>query len=157
VDRTLRDRWLAHATATLGRSGLRAGAARTAVVEHLADQAQCLVGAQDVVDGLRDRGTRTSQASVYRVLDELQGLGLLRRIVGEDGVARYEIAAPGGQHHHHFVDADSGEIEPFADAELERAIAEAAARMGVVMTHHEVVVTGRRATDDESPPATRTN
>lgn len=113
------------------------------VVEYLAGRAQCLVAAQDVADGLREGGDRASQASVYRILDELQGLGLLRRIVGEDGVARYEIAIP-GEHHHHFVDVLSGEVEAFCDEELERAIARAAARLGAEMSHHEVVITGRR-------------
>ena len=109
----------------------------------LAAHGQCLIGAQEVVDLLRSEGGSGSQASVYRVLDELHGMGLLHRHAAPNGTARYEIALP-GTHHHHLVDAASGDVVPFHDAELEAAIAGAARRLGVEMTAHEVVITGRR-------------
>lgn len=137
VDAGVRDRWLHQTHARLADAGLRLGAARTRVVEHLAAGAQCLVSAAEVVDQLRAQ--RVSQASVYRVLDELTRLGSLRRDVGPDGVARFEIADP-LEHHHHVVDATTGAITPFADHELERAIHAAAERLGIDMVRHEVTL-----------------
>lgn len=113
-------------------------------MECLARDAQCLVSVQDLMDRLRRDGGRGSQASLYRILDELHGLGLLNRHVLPDGTSRYEVALP-GTHHHHFVDEASGSVEPFTDADLEHAIAAAARRLGLRMTGHEVVITGRRA------------
>lgn len=143
MDPVLRDRWLAHATARVSSAGLRAGAARTRVIEALATDGQCLIGALAISDVLRRRGASGSHATVYRVLDELHGLGLVRRVNDEQGVALYEIADPGA-HHHHIVDEDTGAVRPFEDHDLERAIRVAAERAGIELTGHDVVLRGRR-------------
>lgn len=142
MDSQLRDRWLQHATQSAEGAGLRAGAARSAVMELLAREGQCLLTAQEITDRLRARGSG-SAASVYRIVDELWSLGLLHRFVGPDGVTRYEIADPGG-HHHHFVDESSGAVEAFTDDDLERAIAAVAKRLNLDLSGHDVVLRGTR-------------
>jgi len=146
ADGEFAERWLAHASRRLTGAGLRAGAARTAVIELLAREGHCLLTAQDITDRLRTRQAG-SAASVYRVIDELFELGLLHRFDGRDGVARFEIADP-DRHHHHFIDEKTGQAEPFADDELERAIAAAAGRLGLRLTGHDVVLRGRREPSD---------
>jgi Fur family ferric uptake transcriptional regulator len=138
MDRKLRDRWIEQAGKTLSSSGRRAGASRTAIVELLASEGQCLLSAHDILERL----PRSSASSVYRTLEELFGLGLLHRLNGHDGVARYEIADP-RHHHHHFIDAETGAPTPFTDEGLERAIAAAARRLGVTLSGHDVVIRGR--------------
>lgn len=151
MDPVVRDRWLGRAHGRLATAGLRHGAARAGVVEFLAREGQCLLGAQEVWEGMRASGGRASQASVYRVLDELHGLGLLRRIVGQDGTARFEIADP-GSHHHHVVDDRTGEVRPFTDPALEDAIAAAAERLGIRLSGHDIVLRGTtRATSPGGP------
>ena len=140
MDDGLRDRWLAEADRRMAAAGLRAGAARTAVVELLAREGQCLVSVQELTSRLRSSG-HGSPASVYRAVDDLFGLGLLHRVDSRDGVARYEIADLDG-HHHHFVDDDSGQVRAFEDEALERAIEGVAERLGVVLTGHEVILRG---------------
>jgi len=142
VDPELRDRWLAHAERQMSDAGRRSGAARVAVVELLARDGQCLLSAQEMTDLLRSTGIG-SAASVYRILDDLHALGLVRRFDGGDGVARYEIADP-DQHHHHLVDDRTGLVEAFADDDLERAIDAVAARLGFELTGHDVILRGRR-------------
>jgi len=139
MDEALRARWLEHAHRTLSSSGRRAGAARTAIIQVLARDGQCLLTAQELLDRLGPRG---SYSSVYRSLDELCSLGLLHRMSGRDGVARYEIADP-DRHHHHLIDETSGTAHPFNDDELERVIAAVAVRLGVTLTGHDVVIRGR--------------
>ena len=114
-----------------------------ATYEALATDGQCLIGALAISDVLRRRGASGSHATVYRVLDELHGLGLVRRVNDEQGVALYEIADPGA-HHHHIVDEDTGAVRPFEDHDLERAIRVAAERAGIELTGHDVVLRGRR-------------
>ena len=140
MDDALRDRWLQRADRLLTGAGLRAGAARTAVVEVLARKGQCLLSAQEITDLLRAEGT-ASPASVYRVLDELFELGLLHRLDGRDGTARFEIADP-ERHHHHLVDESTGTVRAFADETLEEAIAAVGRRLGMRLTSHEVVLRG---------------
>jgi Fur family ferric uptake transcriptional regulator len=145
VDTDLRDRWLTHAQQRLTGAGRRAGAARLAVVELLAREGQCLLSAAEIMDLLRARKTG-SAASVYRVLDELFELGLVHRLDGRDGVARYEIADP-DRHHHHFVDERTGAVEAFSDDALEHAIDAVARRLGVELSGHDVVLRGARRPD----------
>lgn len=143
MDAELRDRWIALANGRIAAGGLRSGAARARVVEFMASEGQCLIGALAIVDGLRARGGSGSQASVYRVLEELQGLGLVHRVNDDQGVAHYEIAEPHA-HHHHIVDPETGAVEPFEDPALERAIVAAARRAGIELTGHDVVLRGTR-------------
>jgi Fur family ferric uptake transcriptional regulator len=142
VDAKLRDRWLIRAQQLTAGSGLRSGAARTAVIELLAREGQCLLSAQEITDRLRAQGSG-SPATVYRVIDELFELGLLHRLDGRDGIARFEIADP-DRHHHHFVNERTGEVEAFADEALERAINEVARRLDVELTGHDVVLRGTK-------------
>jgi len=142
VDADVRDRWLSQAGSRLSGAGRRSGAARTAVVELLAREGQCLISAQEIIDRLR-ASHAGSAASVYRTLDELLALGLVHRLEGRDGSARYEIVDP-GLRHHHFVDEASGEVQAFTDEGLDRAIAGVAERLGVALSSRDVVLRGRR-------------
>jgi Fur family transcriptional regulator, ferric uptake regulator len=142
MDATARERWLEHTDAVLRAAGLRATAGRTAVVELLARQ-DCLMSAQEILDGLRAGRTRSaSQATVYRALETLHEHGLVQRLESE-GVARYEPVDPSGEHHHHVV-FDDGAVEPFEDAALEEAIHGLAERLGIEITGHDVILRARR-------------
>lgn len=140
-------RWEQHAASVLRRAGLRASSGRTAVVELLGRQS-CLMTAQEIADRLREQGSAGSTATVYRALETLCELGLVRRF-DAGGVARFEAAHPSGEHHHHIVLEESGDVVPFDDAELERALAGIGQRLGMVVTSHEVILRGRLA--DERP------
>jgi Fur family ferric uptake transcriptional regulator len=139
--RERRDRWLALAEARLATAGRRAGAARTAVVETLAIEGQCLISAQALAEAL-PAGGAGSVASVYRALEQLHDLGLVRRVIGDDGVTRFEIADPAGGHHH-VVDPGSGAVRPFVDAGVDRAVRDAARRLGVALDGYDLVLRGR--------------
>jgi Fur family transcriptional regulator, ferric uptake regulator len=140
MDPGLRDRWLARAKQRVSSSGRHSGAARTAIIELLARDGQCLLDAHQIIDRLRPQRIG-SPASVYRALHELYQLGLLNRLDGRDGTARYEIADP-EYRHHHFVDERTGAIRPFHDELLDQAIRSTAERLGVDLTGHEVVLRG---------------
>jgi Fur family transcriptional regulator, ferric uptake regulator len=143
MDRSARTRWLDHSQLVLRGAGLRASAGRSAVVELLGRQT-CLLSAQDISDQLRAEGSRGSSATVYRALETLHELGLVRRF-DSDGVARYEPVDPSGDHHHHIVMEESGDVVPFEDAELERAIEGLGERLGMVVTSHDVILRARRS------------
>lgn len=150
MDLRARERWLAHANSRLRGAGARHGAGRTAVVELLAAEAHCLLSAQEISDRLRERGDVGSPATVYRALETLRELGLVHRFDGGQGVARYEIADPSGEHHHHFVDDETGDVSGFRDAGLERAIARLSERLGLELSGHDVVLRGRRRRADDA-------
>ncbi len=132
--------WSAHAHRELARAGHRAGGAREAVLDLLAGQ-DCCLSAQDIHDRLRAGDRAVGLASVYRALDLLGQLGLVRRVdVG--GTACYEPAAPGGEHHHHAICDRCGKLQAFEDPQLEAVIDRVGERLGYDIGEHEIVLRG---------------
>ena len=134
--------WAQHALATLQEAGHRRGGARTAVVEALAAH-ECAVTALDLDDELARRRPRVARASVYRALEQLEQLGLVRRIEVARGAAGYERVDPTGHHHHHAICRDCGRMVPFEDRSLEQAIGKLCESMDFEVAEHDVVLRGR--------------
>jgi len=150
VAQTTTSTWAAHATQRLAAAGFRRGGARSAVIDLL-DRQACALTVQDIEVALRDGGRAVGRASVYRVLDEMVGLGLVVRVEVCQGVARYEPARPGGDHHHHMVCDACGDVFPFADDELERTIDRLAGRVAFDVAEHDIVLHGACATCRDQP------
>lgn len=134
--------WAKHALSALGEAGYRRGGARTAVVEELARH-DCAVTALELEDSLRRRRPAVGRASVYRALEQLEGLGLVQRLEVARGTASYERVEPGGEHHHHAICRRCGRMVPFEDPSLERAIARLSEEISFDVTGHDVVLRGR--------------
>jgi Fur family ferric uptake transcriptional regulator len=142
VNATARKRWLRHAEQVLREAHLRTSTGRSAVMEVLAGKG-CLISAQEIVDHLRDDDTRSASiATVYRALETLHAVGLVRRLDSGQGIARYEPIDPSGDHHHHVV-FDDGTVKPFEDRELERAIDGLSDRLRLHLTGHDVILRAR--------------
>jgi Fur family transcriptional regulator, ferric uptake regulator len=133
--------WSDHALRSIERAGYRSSAPRTAVVGALA-RVGCGVTAREIGDLLRARGDSVGVASIYRTLELLDRLRLVQRIEVGEGTARYEPALPSGEHHHHLVCERCGEVTPFEDDGLERAISRASRRVDFVIDAHDVTLRG---------------
>src|ERR1043165_2110240 len=105
--------WAEHADRRLAEAGFRRGGARAAVIGLLDGQA-CALSADDVEAALRDDGRGVARASVYRVLDELVGLGLVTRVEVGQGSTRYEPAPPDRHHLPPMACDPRGDGQPFA-------------------------------------------
>jgi Fur family transcriptional regulator, ferric uptake regulator len=135
------DSWSEHAGARLAGAGFRRGGARAAVIALL-DEQRCALSAYEIEAKLREGGRAVARASVYRILDELDGLGLVSRLEVGQGIARYEPQRPGGHHHHHMVCESCGEVIPFADDELEETIDRLAERVTFDVAEHDITLRG---------------
>jgi Fur family ferric uptake transcriptional regulator len=158
--------WAAGAEATLAAAGHRRGGARRALLELLGGQ-ECALTAQEIEDALRARGAEgardkrgvqgargaqgargeagrvVSRASVYRILDELEGVGLVQRVETGQAMVRYErVRERADEHHHHLVCDECGVVMPFSDADLERAIETLSERVPLAVSEHEIVLHG---------------
>ena len=110
------------------------------MIELLAGQ-HCCVTAQQIFDSLREEGRAIGIASVYRSLELLLRLGLVRRLeIGPS--AYYEPAYPSGDHHHHVVCDSCGKVAAFEDRALEEAIDRLARRHRYSVGVHEVTLRG---------------
>ncbi len=136
-----RSSWAEDATSALAGAGYRRGGARRAIVELL-DEQSCALSAAEIEQalGLRDRAV--SRASVYRVIEELERMGLLQRVEVGQGSVRFEPVRHGPGHHHHLVCERCGRLEPFHDDGLERAIRRLSDRLPLRVSEHEIVIRG---------------
>ncbi len=140
--------WSERAETTLAAAGHRRGGARRALLELL-DGQECALTAVEIEDALRPRGARgsaagrpVSRASVYRILDELEQLGLVQRVETGQAMVRYERVCEQEEHHHHLVCDECGLVMPFSDAGLERAIGKLSERVPLRVSEHEIVLHG---------------
>ena len=83
-----------------------------------------------------------SLATVYRSMRLFEDIGIIQRHDFGDGRARYEEAR--GDHHHHLIDIESGEVVEFQDDALEAAIARIARELGFELIGQRLEIFGRR-------------
>ena len=133
--------WTDRAADLLTGAGYRRGGARRELLELMADQ-RCALSAFEIEDRLAAGPRKVSRASIYRILEELEAVGLVGRVDIGDGITRYEPVGRGQGHHHHLVCDRCGSLEPFTDAGLERAVARVAQRVPLEVSEHEIVLHG---------------
>ncbi|HST33113.1 MAG TPA: Fur family transcriptional regulator [Solirubrobacteraceae bacterium] len=138
---TEKSSWAAQAADALSAAGYRRGGARRAILELL-DEQSCALSAVEIEDALLARKREVSRASVYRVMDELEEIGLVQRVEIGQGMVRYEPVRGGPGHHHHLVCDHCGRLEPFTDDGLERAIRRLSDRLPLRVSEHEIVIHG---------------
>jgi Fur family transcriptional regulator, ferric uptake regulator len=134
--------WVGHARQALEGGGYRVSTPRAAVVSAI-DELGCSVTAQEISERLRERGEGVGVASVYRALQLLDDMRLVRRVDVGEPVARYEPVRPDGEHHHHLVCESCGQMKAFEDPELERVIERLALRVEYSVGTHDVTLRGR--------------
>jgi Fur family transcriptional regulator, ferric uptake regulator len=133
--------WAEQAARALADAGYRRGGARRAILGLLDEQA-CALSAVEIEQALSERKREVSRASVYRVMDELEAIGLLQRVEIGQGMVRYEPVRHGPGHHHHLVCDHCGRLQPFTDDGLERAISRLSERLPLRVSEHEIVIHG---------------
>ncbi len=127
--------------AALADAGHRATGPRGEVIAAIADLG-CSVNAKEIAQLLQMRDSSVGLASIYRALDLLDRLALVKRFDLGEGTARYEPALPGGDHHHHIVCDSCGTVEPFEDQSLEQAIHTLSDRVDFSVAAHDVTLHG---------------
>lgn len=134
-------RWTESALEQLADAGYRRGGARRELLTLMGEQ-RCALTAIEMEQALADRGRRVSRASIYRILEELDEIGVVQRVEVGGGMARFEPVRRGRGHHHHLVCDHCGRLEPFSDEGLERAIKRVSERVALDVSEHEVVLHG---------------
>ena len=128
--------WAEHAESRIRDAGLKRSTPRLRMVELLAGR-DCAVTALEIDAELEGVG----RATVYRAIDQLEGLGLVQKVDMGTSALGYEKVDPSGRHHHHIVCEDCGKVEPFEDEALEEAI-HGIRRKGFRLENHEVTLHG---------------
>lgn len=124
----------------LRKVGLKVTLPRVKILELLeeAESNNEHLSAEDVYRALMDSGEDVGLATVYRVLTQFEGAGLVVRHNFETGHSVFELAK--GDHHDHMVDLDSGEVIEFLDEVIERRQRELVEEKGYELIDHSLVL-----------------
>ena len=90
---------------------------------------------EDIINIINKNGKKVSRATTYRTLDILEKYGLARKLVFDDGIARYENKLF-TEHHDHMIDIETNEIIEFVDDDIESIQNKIAKDHGYVIVKH---------------------
>jgi Fur family ferric uptake transcriptional regulator len=80
-------------------------------------------------------------ATIYRTLSLLADLDIIQQHDFGEGRARYEVQ---NDHHHHLIDADTGDVIEFRDEDLEAIKHAIADRFGYDLLDHKLYLIGKK-------------
>ncbi|MDX2350568.1 MAG: ferric iron uptake transcriptional regulator [Porticoccus sp.] len=122
----------------LRKAGLKVTAPRLKILHILEESSGRHMSAEDVYRKLIETGEDVGIATVYRVLTQFEGAGLIIRHNFDNGPAVYEVDR--GDHHDHMVNVDDGQVIEFHCAEIEELQQKIAAEHGVDIIGHNLVL-----------------
>ena len=122
----------------LRKAGLKITLPRLKILEILESSKQRHLSAEDIYKDLLDSGEEIGLATVYRVLTQFEGAGLVTRHNFEGGSSVFEI--DDGEHHDHMVCVESGDVIEFVNDDIERLQHEIAEEFGYEIVDHNLVL-----------------
>ncbi|RKZ87129.1 MAG: ferric iron uptake transcriptional regulator [Gammaproteobacteria bacterium] len=124
----------------LRKAGLKVTLPRLKVLEILETADHRHLSAEDVYKAMLEMGEEIGLATVYRVLTQFEGAGLVSRLSIEGGHAVFELED--GSHHDHLLCVRCHRIEEFVDEVIEQRQQVIAAEKGFEMTDHSLYIYG---------------
>jgi len=124
----------------LRAAGLKATVPRRKILEVLESKAGQHLTAEDVYRLLLETGEDVGLATVYRVLTQFEGAGLVERHHFEGGQSVFELNQ--GEHHDHILCVKCGKVEEFVDDVIEERQRDIAEKAGYTMTDHCLYIYG---------------
>ena len=122
----------------LRQAGLKATNARIRILQLLEQNTAQHLSAEEVYRILLDAGEDIGLATVYRVLSQFEGAGLVTRHNFEEGRSVFERSSE--DHHDHMVNLDNGEVIEFVDDEIEKLQHAVAEKHGFEIVSHNLVL-----------------
>ncbi len=123
---------------SLKEAGLKATLPRIRILEILEASQQKHVSAEDVYKALLDAGEDVGLATVYRVLTQFEGAGLVIRHHFDSGHSVFELDH--GGHHDHMVCIKTGKVIEFENEEIEKLQREIVEKHGYELQGHSLVL-----------------
>lgn len=125
--------------AEIRRAGLKVTLPRVKILEILESSEQRHMTAEEVYRALITNGEEIGLATVYRVLTQFEGAGLVMKHHFETGQqAVFELDR--GGHHDHILCLDCGAVEEFVDQGIERAQRKIADERGFQVKDHSLIL-----------------
>ncbi|MCG8434265.1 MAG: ferric iron uptake transcriptional regulator [Gammaproteobacteria bacterium] len=120
------------------KAGLKVTLPRVKILEILEDTASRHMSAEDVYKTLLDSNADIGLATVYRVLDQFEKAGLVKRHNFEGGHSVFELDH--GDHHDHMVCIETGDVIEFVNDDIEKLQEQIADKQGYEIVDHSLVL-----------------
>ena len=119
-------------------AGLKVTSPRLKILEVLENSEERHLSAEAIYRALLQNGHEFGLATVYRVLAQFEGAGLVDRHNFEGGMSVFELADR--SHHDHMVCLETGKVIEFVDDRIEQLQQEIAERHGYTIEDHTMVL-----------------
>ena len=110
------------------------------ILEILENSNKRHLSAEDIYRVLLESDEEIGLATIYRVLTQFEGAGLVIRHHFETGQAVFELER--GKHHDHLICVKCGKIIEFVDESIEAKQKEIAAKNGFRISDHSLIIYG---------------
>lgn len=124
----------------LRKAGLKVTLPRMKILEILEQSTQQHLSAEDIYRVLLDSDEEIGLATIYRVLTQFEGAGLVIRHHFEGGQAVFELDR--GKHHDHLICIQCGKIVEFVNSSIEDQQKKIAEDAGFKITDHSLIIYG---------------
>lgn len=125
----------------LREAGLKVTQPRMKILEILSRGENRHMTAEDVYKALLESDEDIGLATVYRVLTQFEGAGIVQRHYFEGTQSVFELAE--GEHHDHLVCIGCGGIEEFFDEVIEKRQEAVAKEHGFKISDHSLIIYGQ--------------
>lgn len=122
----------------LRKVGLKVTLPRVKILQILENSVDRHLSAEDVYKALLDAGDDVGLATVYRVLTQFEGAGLVERHNFDGGHSVFELDK--GDHHDHMVCIETGKVIEFHNEEIEDLQVKIASEHGYDISGHNLVL-----------------
>ena len=126
--------------ADLKKAGLKTTVPRLKILEILENAPIRHLSADDVYKRLLEMNQDIGLATVYRVLTQFEGVGLVIRHSFEGGRSVFELDDEG--HHDHMMCLECGQVFEFCDKVIEERQKQVATEAGFVLEDHSLYLYG---------------
>lgn len=116
--------------------GLKITQPRVEILKLFENNKDAHLSADDVFSLLKNQGSNTGIATVYRVLAQFESAGIINRLKLDNDQVMYELDQ--GEHHDHMICLQCGNIEEFYSEEIERLQEQIVKNMGAKMVDHSL-------------------
>ncbi len=120
--------------------GLRLTEGRRMIIREVMGEHEHF-GAENLYEKFREKGLRTSRATVYRTLPLLQACGIIQETRRTEKGAEYEVIY-GREHHDHLRCLGCGRIIEFKSPEIEKLQKQICRKLGFEQTGHRHEIIG---------------
>lgn len=127
----------------LKKAGLKVTLPRLKILEILQERENHHVSAEDLYKRLLDMGEEVGLATVYRVLNQFDDVGIVTRHNFESGKSVFELTQQ--NRHDHLICLDCGKVIEFSDDSIDARQQEIADRHGIRLTNHSLYLYGHCA------------